>query len=259
MTSIKDMAIQNEIDAIKNHTGWSILLMTEVGSLAQGLESQKNLYNMRFVYLRTKKEYISPDQHAETCTWIQSPELEIIGWDLSKFIKEIKTSNPTAFEWLTSDIVYEEDPSFIDIRNAANQCFDANHSLLHYSIEMNTNLTHLKCQNVTPKQYISTAYTILAARHVFKTQTPAPIKFELLLQNLNDTPIKIILNSLVIDKKCGLGDTIISNNEELESWFRNETNELTKAIRPDKPKEDKNQNQLEDLFMRMLDTRINQI
>ena len=78
---------------------------------------------MRFVYVRPLDDYLQLEKVKDTIEWKLDEVLDITGWDVAKFLQLMRASNPTAFEWVSSPIVYREEPEFARIRAVAGSCF----------------------------------------------------------------------------------------------------------------------------------------
>ena len=115
--------ILDELHGVEG-TGVEILLAVESGSRAWGFASTDSDYDVRFVYMRPVREYLRLDKVRDVIDWRLDDDLDIVGWDVFKFLGLLVKSNPTAFEWLGSKIVYMEDDRFQSVRNVAPRCFD---------------------------------------------------------------------------------------------------------------------------------------
>jgi uncharacterized protein len=101
---IKDLEEKHDI---------TILLAVESGSRAWGFESANSDYDIRFIYKRNDfKKYLSVGKRSECIDGFSEDRIyDWSGWDITKAIKHLKESNPSAIEWLYSPIVYQENPS----------------------------------------------------------------------------------------------------------------------------------------------------
>ena len=93
-----------------------ILFAVESGSRAWRIESADSDYDVRFVYCRPLKDYVSLarpddvinaafDQKLAPCT-AHDALYDLCGFDIFKFLRLLAKSNPSTIEWLISNVVY---------------------------------------------------------------------------------------------------------------------------------------------------------
>lgn len=129
--------IRQRLDALAEAEGVRILFAIESGSRAWGFPSTDSDYDVRFVYVRPKADYLSVQEFRDV---IETPTLDdpvlgvpldLNGWDLRKALRLALTSNPVLHEWLTSPIIYGSDPAVHGaIADVARQA--ANRDVLSY-------------------------------------------------------------------------------------------------------------------------------
>lgn len=100
--------IQNKIKEIEQEENVEVILAVESGSRAWGFESVDSDYDVRFIYIRKKEDYLKLNPPRDVIEWQLDEVLDINGWDLSKTLKLLYKSNPTVFEWLSSPIIYKK-------------------------------------------------------------------------------------------------------------------------------------------------------
>ncbi len=98
--------IVDQLLLFANENEIRILLAVESGSRLWGMASWNSDYDVRFIYIRSQKHYLSVfNNKNETLEYLEG-EFDFVGWDIRKFLRLLSNSNPTALEWLQSDIVY---------------------------------------------------------------------------------------------------------------------------------------------------------
>ena len=100
--------ILNKLADIEKTENVRILLAVESGSRAWGFASPDSDYDVRFIYIRHKDDYLRLEKHRDVIELPIEGELDINGWDLDKTLRLLRASNPTLFEWVSSPIVYRE-------------------------------------------------------------------------------------------------------------------------------------------------------
>lgn len=98
--------ILDKIKEIEQKENVKVIFAVESGSRAWGFASLNSDYDVRFVYQRNLKDYLSIDRKRDVIEWQLDEVFDINGWDLKKALQLLHESNPNLFEWLNSPIVY---------------------------------------------------------------------------------------------------------------------------------------------------------
>lgn len=159
-----------------------ILLAVESGSRAWGFASPDSDYDVRFIYIRDKEDYLRLNTMRDVIELPVDEVLDINGWDLQKTLRLLYKSNPTLFEWFSSPIVYIES-DFADLfRRVMNDYFSSKRSLYHYiSMAEGNYREYLKGGMVKAKKYFYVLRPVLACRWVLEKQTTPPMLFSELM------------------------------------------------------------------------------
>lgn len=160
-----------------------ILLAVESGSRAWGFASPDSDYDVRFIYIRDKEDYLRLNTMRDVIELPIDEVLDINGWDLQKTLRLLYKSNPTLFEWFSSPIVYMES-DFADLfRRVMNDYFSSKRSLYHYiSMAEGNYREYLKGGMVKAKKYFYVLRPVLACRWALEKQTPPPMLFSELMK-----------------------------------------------------------------------------
>ena len=124
--------IIEELNRIEKEEHIRILLAVESGSRAWGFAGSDSDYDVRFIYVRDKDFYLRLDVTRDVIEYPINHLLDINGWDISKTLKLIYSSNPTLFEWLESPIVYKTTPEIEELRNISKNYFSKVKMVNHY-------------------------------------------------------------------------------------------------------------------------------
>src|SRR5699024_2378147 len=121
-----------------------ILYAVESGSRAWEFPSKDSDYDVRFIYVHRKENYLTIDQMGigEKRDVIELPIndlLDISGWELTKALRLFRKSNPPLMEWLHSRIVYYQAFSTIDQMKELSKNIFAPSSCLHHYLNMARN------------------------------------------------------------------------------------------------------------------------
>lgn len=74
--------ILSKLDEIENRENVRILLAVESGSRAWGFASPDSDYDVRFIYVRPKEDYLRLEKNKDVIELPIEGELDINGWDL---------------------------------------------------------------------------------------------------------------------------------------------------------------------------------
>lgn len=86
-----------------------VLHACESGSRAWGFSSEDSDYDVRFIYARPLGAYLSLSQQSDHIVDNDfDTNVDLVGWDVSKFLKLFTKGNASAIEWLFSCPTYYE-------------------------------------------------------------------------------------------------------------------------------------------------------
>ena len=212
--------IQFELDAIELHKDVKILLAVESGSRCWGFPSQNSDWDVRFAYARPKDDYLRLENVRDNIEWCLEDDLDVVGWDVSKFLRLLRGSNPTAFEWLGSPIVYRESHLFEKVREVAPECFNPVASAHHYhGMAKKHDMRYIRNGNTTKKRYLYAVRALLACRWSIVEQRPVPMAFEELKGAMLDPRMVPVVDDLVESKRSGLEKETCGPISELNEWI----------------------------------------
>lgn len=168
-----------------------ILYAVESGSRAWEFPSKDSDYDVRFIYVHKKEDYLTIDQMGigKKRDVIELPIndlLDITGWELTKALRLFRKSNPPLMEWLRSGIVYYQAYSTIDKMKEISKDLFAPNSCLHHYLNMASNnfREYLEGNEVRIKKYFYVLRPVLAARWIEKYNDFPPLEFPMLLDDI---------------------------------------------------------------------------
>lgn len=168
--------IAQELDDLERTEGVRVLFACESGSRAWGYASADADYDVRFVYVHGGDWYLQLQDTRDVIDWKLDDTLDVSGWDLTKFLQLTRKSNPSAFEWLGSPIVYREAPSFSPVREVARRSLDLSTLVRHYLHMAQNDWEHRIGQRprVKLKDYLYVVRPLLAARWLLERHEMGP-------------------------------------------------------------------------------------
>lgn len=182
--------------AEKEHV--TILHAVESGSRSWGFASPDSDYDVRFVYVRPLEYYLGLETKKDFIDWELDETLDINGWDLSKALQHFHKSNATLYEWSNSPVVYYTTPEWEQIRILSDRYFSCKSVIYHYYGTANNNyLTYLTDDMVKYKKYFYVLRPILACKWIEKKQSPPPVRFQELVDEVLEEEMKPVVEKLV--------------------------------------------------------------
>lgn len=213
----------------------TVLFCVENGSRAWRMESNNSDYDVRFVYIQDKYEYLKlnrkPDVISKTYDEKGVPcpakgcMIDVEGFDIYKYLAMLSKSNPTTIEWLFSPITYygevPEELKYIIIRNVNDTAL-----YFHYKSMCRSNyLKYIKSNaEVTYKKYLYSMRGLINAKYVVEYKLIPPVNFVEALEVVTLVPLPITkrIKEIIILKKQGQEKNIVENIVKFDEYIEAE-------------------------------------
>lgn len=244
--------ILEELKKIEEKENVRIIMAIESGSRAWGFASPDSDYDVRFIYVREKEEYLKLEGIRDVIEWQLDETLDINGWDIKKALQLLHKSNPTVFEWCTSPIVYMEREEFSWLKELLPQYFSVKKSLFHYWHMAETNYReYLKGEEVRVKKYFYVLRPLMAAKWILDKKCASPMLFDDLVEAELEDELRSELTRLLELKKTlpemGMAPRIQIMNDYIERVMP-EIKTIAETIEDNKLE----WSAINDLFLRMV-------
>lgn len=248
--------ILDKISEIQQKENITILHAVESGSRAWGFASPDSDYDVRFIYVRNKNDYLRLEKMRDVIEWEINDVYDINGWDISKTLRLLHNSNPTVFEWIHSPVVYSSHKIIKELTPQIDSFFSCKSGIYHYiSTALSTYNKHINDENIKLKKYFYVIRPLLACRWILENKTPPPVLFQELVDSVADDNIKPVISELV-RIKTEVPETAKGKHiPELDIYIENSITEIKKYA--DSMKDDKKHdwNELDEIFFRCLEIR----
>jgi predicted nucleotidyltransferase len=126
--------IENRLSAIEAEDGVRLLLAIESGSRAWGFPSPDSDYDVRFLYVRPRRDYLALSPVRDVIERPIVDEIDLNGWDIRKALGLMLRNNSVLSEWIGSPIAYRDaHPVVMRMAELKDRHFDPNGFALHYA------------------------------------------------------------------------------------------------------------------------------
>jgi hypothetical protein len=210
-------SIERELRALENEQGVRILYACESGSRAWGFASVDSDYDVRFLYVRPLRWYLSIniEHKRDVIERTTEDNLDLVGWDLKKGLLLLLKSNPSFLEWLRSPIVYRNQEDFqARLLRLAEQVFSADSCRFHYWRWAAQNYAdYLTEPTVAYKKYLYVLRPLLAVLWLERGYGMVPMEFDTLMDRILEEPalqgaVKELLQAKSVARELNRGPRI---------------------------------------------------
>lgn len=190
--------ILNKLSETEKAENVKILHAIESGSRAWGFASPDSDYDVRFIYVRNRNDYLRLEKTRDVIEWEINDVYDINGWDISKTLRLLHNSNPTVFEWIHSPVVYSSHDIIKELTPEIDSFFSCKSGIYHYiSTAISTYSKHLTDEYIKLKKYFYVIRPLLACRWILEKGTPPPVLFQELVDSVAEDSIKPVISELV--------------------------------------------------------------
>lgn len=195
--------IQEKLREIEARENVQIILAVESGSRAWGFASPDSDYDVRFIYVRSREDYLKLNPYKDVIEWQLDEVLDINGWDLKKALEQFHRSNTTLFEWSNSPLVYKKTVLWEEIYERAMIYFAEKLAIYHYYGTAKSTYEGCLCgEQVKYKKYFYALRPLLACKYIEQYHKMPPVLFEELLHLDLEEELRRQINKLLEVKKA---------------------------------------------------------
>lgn len=222
--------IINKLAEVEKEQHIQILFACESGSRGWQFPSPDSDYDVRFIYVRPYRFYLSVLDRKYDLNFPISGELDMYGWDIRKVLQLIKKSNTTPFEWLQSPIIYRQDANFTnDLWTLCQFYFGQRSNIHHYlGIAQGALETMATDNEIKIKKLFYVLRPLLAAKWCLEKQSIAPMTIGPLMTLLPEQ-LKEQVRELIDLKSTAAESYVIKISRELKTYIENEFTRINEA------------------------------
>lgn len=250
-----EQTIVRKLREIEKNEHVRILLAVESGSRAWGFPSTDSDYDVRFIYIRQKEDYLCLEKTREVIELPLDDVLDINGWDLQKTLRLFRKSNPTLFEWFSSPIVYMETPFAETFRTMMGNYFSTKRSLYHYIHMAEKNKReYLEGDLVKVKKYFYVLRPVLACRWILEKRTPPPMLFSELMEAELPDALRADVNRLLDLKQNSPEIKMTAKVDKINTYLEDSIADIQNVLKTLEETKLADWQELDDLFLQQLQT-----
>ena len=218
------------LDGMAIEENITVLLAVESGSRAWSFPSPDSDWDLRFIYVKPLKDYLSVFKKSDHIELQTEEGLDAVGWDLQKALQLLSKSNCTLTEWLQSPIVYREKSGFReDIHQLALDNFSPRSGLYHYLNLATKNRVPKEEEGYsTLKKQLYCLRSLMACQWISREKTPPPMEIDTLIRRAEyDSTEKESIQKLLRLKKQTPESEGYSGMDVLEQLVKREINRFS--------------------------------
>ncbi|AHJ64684.1 nucleotidyltransferase domain-containing protein [Granulibacter bethesdensis] len=249
--------IQERLDRIVAENHVRILLAVESGSRAWGFPSPDSDYDVRFVYVRNRDEYLHLHAPRDVIETPLLDEIDLNGWDIRKALGLLLKSNAVIGEWMVSPIQYcTAHPVIERLNDLAGKVLNRHHLAWHYhSMGRKSAERWLKGDEPVPvKRYFYALRPALALRYLrLHPGKRLPMHVSALMEASElSRPLLEQINTLIVAKRLTNEQTNGARYPDLDALIRQELAILPESEQTRPPMLDRHRREADQLFLDLI-------
>lgn len=219
--------VPQKLKEIEKEYGIRILFAVESGSRAWGTHSPQSDFDVRFIYIRPREEYLRLEQTRDVLEFPIDDGWDMAGWDLSKTLQLLHNANSQIYEWFASPIVYVDEGFSQRFRPLLDAYFSAQSAVRHYLNQADRKRKQQQRAEPTKvKHYLYGFQHLAAARWILAHQAPVPLSYRKLVQWLPEDARARALEMLELKKT----QPLIPHDSWMDAWLLEERDRIDRLI-----------------------------
>lgn len=218
--------VPEKLREIEKEYGVRVLFAVESGSRAWGTAAEDSDFDVRFVYIRPREDYLRLEQTRDVLEFPIEEGWDMCGWDITKLLRLLQNSNTQIYEWFASPVVYVDDGFSSRIRPLLDACFSAKTGVFHYLHQYDLKMGQAKkAEEPKVKHYLYSLQHIAAARWILEKETPVPLRFRDMMAGYPEQ-IQMLAREILLLKTMRHDQPFMERNADLEDWLQAERDRI---------------------------------
>lgn len=224
------LLVPRKLKEIEQDYGIRILYAAESGSRAWGTNSEVSDFDVRFIYIRPREDYLRLEGIRDVLEFPIADGWDMCGWDLTKTLRLLHNSNSQVYEWFASPVVYVDNGFSTRFRPVLDSHFSVTTTVNHYLHQADLKgKKRQKTEMPKVKHYLYSLQHIAAAQWVLQHHAPVPVSFRMLAEYLPPS-IQEYAGMLLKQKTTQPDAPFTDCIPELEDWLLQEQNRISRKI-----------------------------
>ncbi len=224
------LQVPGKLKEIEKEYGIRILYAAESGSRAWKTSTENSDYDVRFIYIRPQTEYLRLDQTRDVLEFPITDSWDMSGWDLSKTLRLLTSSNSQIYEWFSSPLVYVDDGFSDRFRPVLDAYFATKTVAKHYLHQAEMKMKRIeKAEMPKLKHYLYSLQYLATARWVLDNCTDMPIGIDNVLKTLPEA-LRQETQMLLVRKTTQPQQKLMPHHPFLDEWLTAEYSRIAEEI-----------------------------
>lgn len=248
--------IETRLARLSAEEGVRLLMAVESGSRGWGFPSPDSDFDVRFIYVRPRRDYLSLSPVRDVIERPIVDEIDLNGWDIRKALGLMLKHNAVPSEWMASPIRYGADDAVIaQLADLADRHFNPRGYAMHYASLGRSSVARWMGEDGTigVKRYfyaLRPALTVRALR-IDPSRRP-PMTIAPLMQAAELAPDLVRQVEELIARKSVTGEAKASvRMPDLEALVHDELDRADEA--PERRNDDAFREEAEALFLKLVE------
>ena len=224
------LLVPQKLKEIEKEYGIRVLYAVESGSRAWGTNSESSDFDIRFLYIRPREDYLRLVPYRDVLEFGITDGWDMCGWDLSKLLKLLHNANSQIYEWFHSPVVYVDDGLSERIRPLLEEYFAVKAAVHHYLNQAEMKMKQARRAELPKvKHYLYTLQHYAAARWILMYRTAPPVSFSAVTALLPEE-ISGEAQELLKRKITRPQEPLMPRHASLEAWVDEEGSRIRQLI-----------------------------
>lgn len=175
--------VPRKLRQLEKEYGIRILYAAESGSRAWGTHTPTSDFDVRFIYIRPREDYLKLDSLRDVLEFPIEEGWDMCGWDIRKLLQLLHKSNTQIYEWFSSPVVYLDDGFSRRFQPVLDAYFSTRTAVYHYlhQAQLKIRKQQKAGDQVKVKHYLYAVQHLAAAGWVLEHGRSVPVSFAQLL------------------------------------------------------------------------------
>ena len=243
--------VPRKLRELEKEYGIRVLYAAESGSRAWGTHTPDSDFDVRFIYIRPREDYLRLDPVRDVLEFPIEDGWDMCGWDIRKLLQLLQKSNSQIYEWFLSPVVYLDDGFSQRIRPVLDAFFSRKTAVYHYQHQAMLKIKKQKKSGdrIKVKHYLYAVQHLASVSWIMTRGTPVPVSIRQLMPEL--TPeIRQQLEDLMAKKAQQVWMDPVPL---LDAWQDQQDEAITRALKEMPGDPEKSWEMLDMFFLQELD------